>query len=57
MLGQEVVTLVNEYQNAGYHTVEWDGRTSAGQKASSGIYIYRLKAGQTVISKTMQLTQ
>ena len=57
MLGQEVVTLVNDYQNAGYHTIEWDGRNAAGQKAASGIYIYNLRAGDTVISKTMQLTQ
>ena len=57
MLGQEVATLVNSHQTAGYHSIEWDGRNAAGQKAVSGIYIYRLKAGNTVISKTMQLTQ
>ncbi len=39
--------LINEInlneQEAGYHSVVWNGKTRKGEKASSGIYIYRLK--------------
>jgi hypothetical protein len=44
MLGQEVVTLVNEEQNSGRYTIEWNGRNKAGIQVPSGIYIYRLQA-------------
>lgn len=42
VLGQEVRTLVNEIQTAGYKSVVWDGTNKMGQRAASGIYIYRL---------------
>jgi hypothetical protein len=44
VLGREIAMLVNGLQSAGTHTVHWDGKNSAGQQASSGIYFYRLKA-------------
>jgi hypothetical protein len=40
LLGQKVVTLVSETQNAGYHQVEWDA-----SGFPSGVYFYRIKAG------------
>ena len=43
VLGREIVTLVNEVKDAGYHTVEWDGRNSASLQMSSGVYFYQLK--------------
>ncbi len=44
-LGQKVKTLVSEFQEAGFHTVTWDGVNEAGQRVSSGIYFYKIKAG------------
>ena len=41
LLGQKVVTLVSERQQAGYHQVEWDASGVA-----SGIYYYRIEAGK-----------
>jgi len=47
LLGQKVTTLVDEYQRAGYSSVHWD----AGGLAS-GVYLYRLKAGDfTAVKK------
>ncbi|MEX1139357.1 MAG: right-handed parallel beta-helix repeat-containing protein [Bacteroidota bacterium] len=44
MLGREVRSLVSGQQDAGYHSVLWDGRTNAGQQAASGVYFYRIHA-------------
>jgi alpha-tubulin suppressor-like RCC1 family protein len=50
VLGREVAMLVNERMTPGYHKVTFD----AGNLAS-GMYIYRLKAGNTVITKKLTL--
>jgi hypothetical protein len=44
MLGQEVCTLLNTVESAGYHKVEWNGRTASGSQISSGVYFYRFLA-------------
>ncbi len=44
-LGREVITLVNEQQDKGYHQIIWDGTDRTGNIVSSGIYLYQLKAG------------
>ena len=41
MLGQEVRTLVNSTQKAGFMRVQWDGKNDAGLGVASGIYLYR----------------
>jgi len=51
VLGQEIRTLINSYQTSGYKSVVWDGKNNFGQITSSGIYIYRLKAGNKIRSK------
>jgi hypothetical protein len=46
LLGKEIRTLMNEYKAADvYSEVRWDGRDEFGNEAPSGIYIYRLTAG------------
>ena len=40
ILGREVTTLINEIQNAGEHSIHFDGT-----HLSSGIYLYQLRAG------------
>jgi hypothetical protein len=52
-LGQEVATLMDGYQSAGSQLVTWDGKNSAGNPVSSGIYIYTLRAGDMVKSRRM----
>lgn len=50
MLGQEVATLVNSRLNSGNHQVTFDA-----SQLSSGMYIYRLKAGSITQTKKMML--
>ena len=49
-LGNEVTTLVNEKQNAGRYSVEF-----SGESLPSGIYFYKLEAGDFVETKRMVL--
>ena len=53
MLGQEVKTLVNEQKSPGNYTAIWDGKNNLGMKLASGVYIYRLDAGNFV--KTLKM--
>ena len=55
MLGQRVKTLVDLEQESGYYTVRWDGTNEIGSRVSSGIYIYRLSAGNFVSTIKMNL--
>ena len=50
ILGRRVETLVQEQQPAGYHQVVWN---ATGQ--SSGLYFYRIQAGEYVKSRRMLL--
>ena len=55
LLGQEVRTLVNEKQEAGSHAVIWDGKDEQGNLVASGIYFYRIQAGDFVQTKKLLL--
>lgn len=55
ILGQKVKTLVNEKQSAGYQTVKWDGTDDIGNHVGSGIYFYKITAGNYSDSKKMTL--
>jgi hypothetical protein len=52
LLGNEVATLVNSYQDEGYKNVKFDG-----SNLSSGIYIYKIKAGNYSEVKRMLLVR
>jgi hypothetical protein len=55
LLGQEIVTLVDEELSAGTHTTEWDGRDRSQTEVASGIYFYKLIAADFVDTKKMML--
>jgi len=48
ILGNEIATLVNEYKEAGRHEIEFDA-----SKLASGVYIYKLTAGEFSQSRKM----
>ncbi|MDP7032737.1 MAG: T9SS type A sorting domain-containing protein [Gemmatimonadota bacterium] len=45
ILGQKVRTLVNETLDPNAYTRTWDGRADSNEKVSSGIYFYKMVAG------------
>ncbi|MFC1574097.1 SBBP repeat-containing protein, partial [Candidatus Latescibacterota bacterium] len=51
--GALVRTIVNEIGNPGTHSVVWDGTDESGNRVSSGVYIYQLKAGKFTGTKRM----
>lgn len=56
VLGRKIKSLVeNEFQNPGLHNYIWNGKNENGKIASSGMYIYRIHAGDFIDSKTMIL--
>jgi hypothetical protein len=50
LLGEEVVTLINEKRDAGQHSVQWNAHDLA-----SGVYFYRLSAGTFTRTKKFLL--
>lgn len=58
LLGEEVATLIeNELKTPGYHTAIWNGRNSGGERAGSGVYVYKLQAGSFTQARKMLLIQ
>ncbi len=55
LLGREVKTLVHKDQLPGRYSVKWDGGNNDNIELSSGIYFYRLKAGEFVLTKKLIL--
>jgi uncharacterized repeat protein (TIGR02543 family) len=59
-LGQQVVTLVDEFQNKGKYSAYWNAKNSQGSQMKSGLYLYRLETehdiftgGKLLISNNM----
>lgn len=55
VLGQKIQTLVHESQSSGEYSVRWNGRDDKGQTVPSGIYFYRIEAGQFESTRRMVL--
>lgn len=55
LLGQKVRTLVQREQLTGAHTVQWRGDDDRGLSVASGVYIYRLRAGDFTASRKLLL--
>lgn len=59
VLGQKITTLIDTYQVAGLHQVEWNGRDQSGNVVPNGIYFYRISVQigteNNVLSRKMVL--
>lgn len=57
ILGQKIRTLVDRFLPAGIYRVTFDGRGDDDQPLASGVYLYRLKAGDYADSKVMVMVK
>jgi hypothetical protein len=55
LLGREVKTLISEPMQSGQYSVEWDGTNEKGIDVPSGVYFYRMVAGDFVATRRMTL--
>jgi flagellar hook assembly protein FlgD len=53
--GRLIRSLVDGRLPAGMHEVMWNGRDENGAMAASGVYFYRLSAGEIVQTRKMVL--
>jgi hypothetical protein len=53
--GQLVKSLGNGFVTKGNHNSTWDGKDNAGNACASGIYLYKLKTGDTFITRKMMM--
>lgn len=55
ILGRKVRTLVDEEKLPGKYQVNWDGKDEKGNEVGSGVYLYKMKAGDYEQTKKMVL--
>lgn len=55
VLGQRIRSLTAGYRQAGTHEIVWNGRDDAGRQVASGMYLYRLQAGEHSAVRRMLL--
>ena len=53
--GRLVTRLVDEERNAGRYSAVWNGRSTNGDLVGSGVYFYRLTAGNDTLTRKMVL--
>ncbi len=51
--GRVIATVVDRQFPEGRHSIEWNGRDSAGRRVPAGIYFYRIEAGDYTSTKKM----
>ena len=55
MLGNVINELVNEVQNSGFKSVQWNATNNQGQPVSAGVYLYSIEFGDFRQTKKMIL--
>ncbi len=55
--GQRIITLVSQNQSAGIHNVIWNGLDATYNQVPSGLYVYKLTAGDFKDSKKLLLVR
>lgn len=57
ILGQRIVVLVDEEHRTGFHSIVWNGRNGESSAVGSGVYLYRMMAGDFVDTKKLMLVR
>ena len=55
LTGQKVATLAHGLREAGTYTLRWDGQDNDGRELASGVYMYRLEAGERMETRKLLL--
>ena len=55
MMGRKIKTLINKFQKSGHKSVQWDATNNFGNKVPSGVYLYKIEAGDFNQTKKMVL--
>ena len=55
LLGRQVKTLVNQVQNTGFNSIQWNATNDYGEPVSAGIYLYQIQAGTFYQTRKMAL--
>lgn len=55
ILGQKITSLIDGELGSGVKEVSWDGKDDRGRQSPSGIYLYKIKAGESFQSRKMLL--
>jgi hypothetical protein len=55
MCGRRLALLADQVYGAGSHKVEWDGKDLQGRNVSSGTYLVRMEAEETVETRKVMV--
>ena len=55
VLGNVINNLVHDNQNSGKNSVQWNATNNQGEPVSTGVYLYKIQAGNLVNTKKMIL--
>ena len=55
LVGQKVASLMDGVRDPGQYTLRWDGRDDHGRSLASGVYFYRLQAGEQIETRKLLL--
>ena len=55
ILGREVRSLINQEQQAGYYSFNWNSKDNFGRPVSAGVYFYQIRSQEFVKTKKMIL--
>jgi flagellar hook assembly protein FlgD len=57
ILGRKVKIIEDSYTSAGVHEVVWNGIDNNGEEVSSGVYLFKVKAGEFIKQGKMVLVR
>ena len=55
IMGRIVRTLINNQQNAGFKSIQWNATNNVGTSLSAGLYLYKIQADYLVQTRKMVL--
>jgi hypothetical protein len=57
VVGSEIRMVLDETLGSGYHKARWDGKDAAGNAVPSGVYFFKMQAGDFVAVRKAVLIQ